>query len=175
MSSKMKGLIKKPWLSQKFVTDKLKETVGNECLSVENFNSRIHPYPDERNQWYYFLYRYTNLSLDKIGALLGGKNHATVLHGIRKYKNTELIKRKDGSFLYSGKTQDMHLILTDIFEKKVRKNKNYLDSKGLKLKDVIETDFLIIQQREIIGKLLQTNLKLMEQIKDLKEKIPVEA
>lgn len=175
MSLKMKGLIKKPWLSQKYVTDKLKETVGNECLSVENINSRTHPYPDERNQWYYFLYRYTNLSLDKIGALLGGKNHATVLHGIRKYQNTELIKRKDGSFLYSGKTQDMHLILTDIFEKKVRKNKNYLDSKGLRLKDVIETDFLIIQQREIIGKLLQTNLKLMEEIKNLKEKIPVEA
>lgn len=40
-----------------------------------------------RQEAMYFIKRFTNLSLEKIGNKLGKKDHATVLHGIKQTKN----------------------------------------------------------------------------------------
>lgn len=168
--------VRKPWLSRQYVSKQLKETIGKECISKQYINKRTHPFPSQRAQWYYFLYTYTRMSLAEIGKYLGNKNHATVIHGINKYINTELIVKKNGEFVYAGLAQDQHLFLTDIFDKQAKINEKSFYSKGGDNPTEIELDLIYVRQREIITRLLQRNLVLMEKIKQLeKQEMFVEA
>lgn len=161
--------VRKPWLSRQYVSKQLKETIGEACISDEYINKRIHPFPSQRAQWYYFLYTYTRMSLAEIGKYLGNKNHATVLHGINKYINTELILNKEGEFVYAGLAQEQHLFLSDIFDEQAKINQNSSYSRGNNNPTEVELDLIYVRQREIISRLLQKNLVLMEKIKQLEE------
>ena len=136
----------------------LKSTLDISVFNKKNLHKRYRPLIEERSQWFYFLYKYTRLSLQDIGGMFG-KNHATVINSINNYNQTLL--------LYPGEVTDRHHMLTNIFEPIADKNYAYLQRRNLGRDDAMADDIILIKQRQMIGKLMQANLKLIERIKQL--------
>ena len=59
------------------------------CIQYEDVISkrRLNAFVMARHEFAYIGRMRTNLSLNFIGCLLGGKDHATILHGARTFKN----------------------------------------------------------------------------------------
>lgn len=151
-------VVKRPYISKDEVMIQLKNTLDISVFNEKNLHKRYRPLIEERSQWYYFLYRYTRLSLQDIGGMFN-KNHATVIHSINNYTDTLLF--------YPGEITDTHNMLTSIFDPIADKNKSYLNNRNLGKENAMDDDIVIIKQREMIGKLMQANIKLIERIKKL--------
>ena len=63
--------------------------------------SRSRELVDQRRMLYFILKKNTRLTLKSIGQVLGGKDHGTVLYGIRTHRN--LIAINDTGYLYNCK------------------------------------------------------------------------
>lgn len=153
-------VIKRPYISKEEVMIQLKSTLDISVFNKKNLHKRYRPLIEERSQWFYFLYRYTRLSLQEIGDMFG-KNHATVIHSIKNYAETLL--------LYPGAITERHNMLCDIFDPIADKNFSFLNNRNLGRKEAMDDDIVVIKQRLMIGKLMQTNLKLIERIKQLEK------
>ena len=151
-------VIKRPYISKDEVMIQLKDTLDIRVFNKKNLHKRYRPLIEERAQWYYFLYRYTRLSLQEIGEMFN-KNHATVIHSINNYTETLLF--------YPGDITDRHNMLTSIFDPIAEKNRLYLQNRNIGKENAMDNDIVIIKQREMIGKLMQANIKLIERIKKL--------
>ena len=151
-------VVKRPYISKDEVMIQLKSSLDINVFNKKNLHKRYRPLIEERSQWYYFLYRYTRLSLQEIGGMFN-KNHATVIHSINNYTETLLF--------YPGEITDRHNMLTSIFDPIADKNKSYLNNRNLGKENAMDDDIVIIKQREMIGKLMQANIKLIERIKKL--------
>ena len=91
-------------------TDSLEPFASSDTIlaSVENWlilnnevrgKSRKRELVDQRRVICYILKKYTKLSLENIGKIIGGKDHATVLYGVKTHKH--LTQMKDQEYLYN--------------------------------------------------------------------------
>jgi hypothetical protein len=66
----------------------LEQTAAKYGMTVEDLKSakRTRAYCQPRFEFYWRARRETSLSLPQIGRLAGGRDHTTVLHGVRKYE-----------------------------------------------------------------------------------------
>lgn len=154
---------KNPYVGYNSCKKQLKATISDNVFLEERLNSRVREYVEDRAQWIYFLYKYTNMSLSRIGKLFN-RDHATMIHAIKKYLEVYL--------LYDRRKMYTHNVLTQIFDEKAERNKSYIESRGIishkKHGIVSEEDVLIIKQRDLIQKLMMNNLELRHELQELK-------
>lgn len=155
-------VIKKPYISKEKVMLQLENTLDVNVFNKKNLNSRLRPLIEVRSQWFYFMYRYTKMSLQEIGDMFK-KNHATVIHAIKFYNETLL--------LYPGEIRDTHHMLEDIFEPIAEKNKKFLKNNNRGRDEAMSDDIVVVKQRIMIGKLMKANIKLIERLKKLEKQL----
>lgn len=152
---------KHPFIALGDVVKKMTEVLGYNLLKRDHKkDNRKRESVERRAQWYYFMYKFTNLSLEEVGRKMH-KNHATILHSIKKYTDTYIY--------YSEHLKTTHIILNDFFEAVVKKNKAFIISEGMGKTDAMTSDFKVIRQKIIIGKLLMETITLREDMYFYKE------
>ena len=158
----MANQIKKhPFIALGDVVKKMTEVLGYNLLKRNHKkDNRKRESVERRAQWYYFMYKFTNLSLEEVGRQMHF-NHATILHSIKKYTDTYIF--------YNEHLKTTHIILNNFFEEVVKKNKAFILSQGMEEADVMTSDFLVIRQKIIIGKLLMETIALREDMYFYKE------
>jgi hypothetical protein len=158
----MAGQIKKhPFIALEDVIKKMTEVLGYNLLKRDHKkDDRKRESVERRAQWYYFMYKFTSLSLTEVGRQMHF-NHATIIHSIKKYTDTYIF--------YSEHLKINHIILNDFFEEVVKKNKAFMLSQGMGKTDVMTSDFKVIRQKIIIGKLLMETITLREDMYFYKE------
>lgn len=154
---------KNPYVGYNSCKRQLKATLSDKVFLEERLNSRVREYVEDRAQWIYFLYKYTNMSLSSVGKLFK-RDHATMLNAIKKYLEVYL--------LYDRKKMYNHNVLTQIFDDKAERNKSYIETRGIishkKYGIVSEEDILITKQRDLIQRLMTNNLELRHELEELK-------
>lgn len=154
---------KNPYVGYNSCKKQLKATLSDNVFLKERLKSRTRENVEERAQWIYFLYKYTNMSLSRIGKLFN-RDHATMLHAIKKYQEEYL--------LYDRKRKYTHDVLSQIFDEKAKRNKSYIEKRGIishkKHGITSEEDVIIIKQRDLIQKLMMNNLQLRHELQVLK-------
>ncbi|MBL4890474.1 MAG: hypothetical protein JKX91_01335, partial [Rhizobiaceae bacterium] len=66
-----------------------------------------------RYEAYWLIKRNTSLTLPTIGRLLGGRDHTTILHGVRRYETARGEILKTGTMAKSGGWDLSKMILND--------------------------------------------------------------
>jgi len=130
-----------------------------ECLDVNNIEKRQRHLIEARAQWYYFIYKYSDWSYQKIANKFS-KNHASILNALSKYNDTYVV--------WSPELRDTHELVTKLLEEKSKKIKEYLRKRAQRenknIRFTSDPDFIVGRQRMLIAKLMQDNIQLRGQI-----------
>ena len=116
--------------------DKVKEIIEAEQLGSK---TRIHSFAHKRYYIMNYLRTETNLSQTEIGKMLGGRDHSTVYHGVKKHNMFMDWKDK-------------------IYLRDIRTIKNYLEEPHVKVEATLEEDVLKATSLMELT-MIKTNLK----------------